>query len=120
MRRASARTASTVQIALRISPELRERIKATAEANNRSVNSELTTALEEMYPAPLPENPNDPVLKALVKQIKDLRSTRPTPNSFAYFKLQTYERMARDAAKQMSLFDEPGFIDPTSTNTPEE
>ncbi|ATQ56211.1 Arc family DNA-binding protein [Paracoccus yeei] len=42
----------TVQIALRISPDLRERVKAAAEANNRSVNSELTAALEERYPAP--------------------------------------------------------------------
>lgn len=40
----------TVQIALRISPSLRERIKAAADANNRSVNKELTTALEERYP----------------------------------------------------------------------
>lgn len=42
----------TVQIALRISPELRERIKAAAEENNRSVNKELTATLEERYPAP--------------------------------------------------------------------
>lgn len=42
----------TVQIALRISPELRERVKRAADANNRSVNSELTATLEEKYPAP--------------------------------------------------------------------
>ena len=42
----------TVQIALRISPDLRERVKAAADANNRSVNSELTATLEEKYPAP--------------------------------------------------------------------
>ena len=41
-----------VQIALRISPDLRSRIKDAAERNNRSVNSELTAALEERYPAP--------------------------------------------------------------------
>ena len=44
---------ATVQIALRISPELRERIKRAADDNNRSVNSELTAALEQKYPAPL-------------------------------------------------------------------
>lgn len=42
----------TVQIALRISPSLRERIKAAADANHRSVNGELTAALEYAYPAP--------------------------------------------------------------------
>lgn len=47
-----SRSSGTVQIALRISPDLRERIKATAEANNRSVNSELTATLEEQYPKP--------------------------------------------------------------------
>jgi hypothetical protein len=41
---------ATVQIALRISPELRERVKSAAENNNRSVNSELTATLEEKYP----------------------------------------------------------------------
>lgn len=43
----------TVQIALRISPELRERIKLEADENNRSVNSELTATLEERYPPPV-------------------------------------------------------------------
>lgn len=42
----------TVQIALRISPDLRERVKVAADANNRSVNSELTATLEEKYPSP--------------------------------------------------------------------
>lgn len=42
----------TVQIALRIAPDLRERIKQAADANNRSVNKELTATLEEKYPAP--------------------------------------------------------------------
>lgn len=41
---------ATVQIALRISPELRERVKLAAELNNRSVNSELTATLEKKYP----------------------------------------------------------------------
>lgn len=47
-----AKQQGTVQIALRISPDLRERVKAAAEANNRSVNSELTATLEEKYPPP--------------------------------------------------------------------
>ncbi len=47
----------TVQIALRISPELRDRIKIAAMTNNRSVNSELTAILEENYPPPKESNP---------------------------------------------------------------
>ncbi|KGM50659.1 Arc family DNA-binding protein [Pseudooceanicola atlanticus] len=42
----------TVQIALRLSPDLRDRIKGAAQSNNRSVNSELIAVLEEKYPAP--------------------------------------------------------------------
>lgn len=41
----------TVQIALRIRPDLRERIKAHAEFNGRSVNAELTATLEKHYPS---------------------------------------------------------------------
>lgn len=41
----------TVQIALRITPDLRERIKAAADARQRSVNSELTATLERAYPS---------------------------------------------------------------------
>ncbi len=43
----------TVQIALRLAPDLRDRIKAAADRNGRSVNSELIATLEEQYPAPM-------------------------------------------------------------------
>jgi hypothetical protein len=37
---------------LRLPDGMRDRIKAAAEANNRSMNAEIVAALEERYPAP--------------------------------------------------------------------
>lgn len=37
---------------LRLPDGMRERIKAEAEANNRSMNAEIVATLEEKYPAP--------------------------------------------------------------------
>ncbi|MEB3419896.1 Arc family DNA-binding protein [Salipiger marinus] len=59
----------TVQIALRISPSLRNRIKAAATENNRSVNSELSATLEEKYPAPEPPKTDVQRLKLLTEMI---------------------------------------------------
>ncbi|TMV67621.1 Arc family DNA-binding protein [Thioclava sp. BHET1] len=36
---------------LRMPPELKSRVKAAAEANNRSMNAEIVATLEEKYPA---------------------------------------------------------------------
>ncbi len=41
------------QIVIRPPAGMRERIKAAAEANNRSMNAEIVATLEEKYPAPL-------------------------------------------------------------------
>jgi hypothetical protein len=38
---------------LRLPDGMRDRIKAAAEANNRSMNSEIVATLEEAYPEPL-------------------------------------------------------------------
>lgn len=62
----------TVQIALRISPSLRERIKAAAEANNRSVNKELVATLEERYPGP--SSPDEQKWFALQDEIEARQS----------------------------------------------
>lgn len=40
------------QIVIRPPAGMRERIKAAAEANNRSMNAEIVSALEAAYPAP--------------------------------------------------------------------
>ena len=37
---------------LRMPPDLKDRVQAAAEANNRSMNAEIVAALEEKYPAP--------------------------------------------------------------------
>ncbi|HBT01647.1 MAG TPA: hypothetical protein DEB47_17725 [Citreicella sp.] len=37
---------------LRMPPDLKARVKAAAEASNRSMNAEICAALEEKYPAP--------------------------------------------------------------------
>ena len=42
------------QFVVRLPDGMRERIKAAADANNRSMNAEIVAALEEKYPAPLP------------------------------------------------------------------
>lgn len=63
-----AKQQGTVQIALRISPDLRERVKAAADANNRSVNSELTATLEEKYPAPSVDDALEKIL-AIMSEI---------------------------------------------------
>lgn len=34
-------------------PDLKDRIKASAESNNRSMNAEIVATLEEKYPAPI-------------------------------------------------------------------
>ena len=67
----------TVQIALRISPQLRERIKSAAETNNRSVNSELTATLEEAYPEPVPQD----VLDALEKLTSVIQGFQAHPKA---------------------------------------
>ncbi len=42
------------QFMLRMPEGMRDRIKAAADANNRSMNSEILSLLEERYPEPLP------------------------------------------------------------------
>lgn len=42
------------QFLIRFPPGLRDRVKAAAEANGRSMNSEIVQALEEAYPSFLP------------------------------------------------------------------
>lgn len=41
------------QFMLRLPDGMRDRIKAAAEANNRSMNAEIVATLEEKYPAPV-------------------------------------------------------------------
>ncbi|NDV52157.1 Arc family DNA-binding protein [Salipiger sp. PrR003] len=71
----------TVQIALRITAGLRNRIKAAAAENNRSVNSELVATLEEKYPAPAKPTNDMERLKLLIEMVDDaMDSDRLTPD----------------------------------------
>lgn len=47
------------QFVVRLPDGMRDRIKAAAEANNRSMNAEIIATLEEKYPAPEALDPND-------------------------------------------------------------
>ncbi|MTD99266.1 Arc family DNA-binding protein [Paracoccus sp. YIM 132242] len=42
------------QVNIRMPDDLRDRIKAAADANNRSMNAEIVAALEDKFPAPTP------------------------------------------------------------------
>jgi len=44
------------QFMLRLPDGMRDRIKAAAEVNNRSMNAEIVATLEEKYPTPKPES----------------------------------------------------------------
>lgn len=44
------------KVIVRLPDGMRDRIKAAADANNRSMNAEIVAALEEKYPAPTPDD----------------------------------------------------------------
>ncbi len=74
MIQARAGTRNIVPLMVRVPEDLRERIKAAAEANGRSQNSEIVATLEEKYPEP----PLDDWLLAAMSQIGiDLREITP-------------------------------------------
>lgn len=50
-------------------PGMRDRIKAAAEANNRSMNAEIVATLEKEYPEPKPEAPEFDRIYALMSHI---------------------------------------------------
>ncbi|MFC4624231.1 Arc family DNA-binding protein [Daeguia caeni] len=55
----------TVQIALRLPPDLRDRIKEAAEKHGRSINSEIINTLNAFYPERM-------TLEDMVSYLKDL------------------------------------------------
>ncbi|WP_276315870.1 Arc family DNA-binding protein [Paracoccus sp. pheM1] len=54
---------------VRMPPGMRDRIKAAAEANNRSMNAEIVATLEKEYPEPKPEAPEFDRIYALMSHI---------------------------------------------------
>lgn len=56
------------QFIVRLPEGMRDRIKAAAEANNRSMNAEIVATLEEKYPAGLAADAIEEFLTALVQR----------------------------------------------------
>jgi len=50
---------TVVTLKVRVSPEFREKIVATAKENNRSMNQEIVARLEKSFEDPVSFNPND-------------------------------------------------------------
>lgn len=72
---------------------MRDRIKAAAEANNRSMNAEIIATLEEKYPAPTPVIGGGHALKLLaeiemIKRAYETAKTQPERDSLQ----EHYER----------------------------
>lgn len=66
------------QYMLRLPDGMRDRIKAVAEANNRSMNAEIVATLEEKYPAPLISQEE---LLLYARKLVDYISAGGNPNS---------------------------------------
>lgn len=100
----------TEQFMLRLPDGMRDRIKAAAESNNRSMNAEIVATLETAYPEPLPEKSNDPVVQFLLNEIAKLRALgAPRPTSQRAFRIASLERAVREAMMQGQLpFDALG------------
>lgn len=56
------------QFVIRLPDGMRDRIKAAAESNNRSMNAEIVATLEEKYPAP-PEHED---VAAVIQLLRDM------------------------------------------------
>lgn len=72
----------TVGMMVRMSEDLRDRIKAAAEANGRSQNSEIVAALEAQYPKPS----KFAVIAQAIKDLATLADTSPSmhPDELAH------------------------------------
>lgn len=107
------------QYMLRLPDGMRERIKAAAEANNRSMNAEIVATLEEAYPAP--PSPNllvtlseaNRVLRE-IREVADVFENRGTSEQeflaakerFAYLKVRQRE-ISDMLAEELALLPEP-------------
>lgn len=81
---------------LRLPDGMRDRIRVAAEANNRSMNSEIIAALSERFAPLSPDDVDDPMIKQLLRLAQRIRDRNPKPGSFRAIQANTYERAARD------------------------
>lgn len=102
----------TVQIALRLTSDLRDRVKAAADQAGRSVNSELVATLEEKYPAPKNEailevwERMDALRKAVGDDPKKLEAVQELEQKVGAFLKQALEaelNVERDAQVRRGL-----------------
>ncbi|MGR3823858.1 MAG: Arc family DNA-binding protein [Salipiger marinus] len=82
------------QFVVRLPDGMRDRIKAAAEANNRSMNSEVVAALEEKFPAPLAIPPDIVTLTQYLNLIDSAESDEERDQ----FLRVANESLARDPA----------------------
>ncbi len=81
------------QYMLRLPDGMRDRIKAAAAENNRSMNAEIVATLESAYPIP-----NDRaiiILQREIQSVKDGTATHSLPLELLEFTLREYERRAK-------------------------
>ena len=81
---------------VRLPDGLRDRIKIVADANGRSMNSEVVAVLEERFPAPFGDEVTDPGAQFLRGLAAEIRANDPDGGSKAAIQADTYERLAYD------------------------
>ncbi|WP_104018438.1 Arc family DNA-binding protein [Roseovarius nitratireducens] len=54
---------------LRMPPDLKDRVKAAAKANNRSMNAEIVATLEEKYPAPRLSERDEALIQFMLENV---------------------------------------------------
>lgn len=106
----------SVQIALRLSPELRDRIRDMAEANGRSMNSEIVAILEAALEGggPIAELPGamgggaassiDDIAKVVVAKLAERPGVIPERDKERFF--ESYETAKRTETQNLR-----GFMD---------
>ncbi|MGR3495221.1 Arc family DNA-binding protein [Citreimonas sp.] len=62
---------------LRMPPDLKSRVQASADANNRTLHSEIIAALEEKYPS----RPTTAELIAKMEELLELQAATPVPHN---------------------------------------
>jgi hypothetical protein len=90
---------------VRLPTGLRDRIRMVAETKHRSMNAEVVALLEENYPAPVPEQVNEPAARILLWLAARIRRRDPKPGSTRERQAALYESIASDVITRMSAID---------------
>lgn len=90
---------------IRLPDGLRDRIRAAADKNHRSMNAEVVALLEENYPAPAPEKVTEPAARILLWLAERIRRREPKPGSVRDRQAILYESIAGDIVNRMAAID---------------